>query len=79
MRAITWNEIGAHPAVRVDLPEPSPEILGRIAQHLADGTLTVPIEQTYDLAQASDALHALGANHTRGKLAPRVGAPEAPQ
>jgi NADPH:quinone reductase len=51
---------------------PSPEILGRIAKHLADRTLNVPIQQTYDLAQAPDALRALAANHTQGKLALRV-------
>jgi NADPH2:quinone reductase len=51
---------------------PSPEILDRIAQHLAGGTLKVPIHRTYDLAQAPDALQALGANHTQGKLALRV-------
>jgi NADPH2:quinone reductase len=58
---------------------PSSEILGRIAQHLADGTLKVPIQQTYDLAQAPDAQRALGTNHTQGKLALRVAAPETPQ
>jgi NADPH:quinone reductase len=51
---------------------PSPEILGRIAQHLADGTVKVPIQQTYDLAEAPKALQALGSSHTRGKLALRI-------
>jgi NADPH2:quinone reductase len=51
---------------------PSPEILDRIAQHLADGTLKVPIQQTYDLAQVPDALQALAATHTQGKVALRV-------
>ena len=51
------------------MAEPSQDILGRIAQHLADGTLKVPVRQTYDLAQAPDALQALGATHTQGKLA----------
>jgi len=29
------------------VPAASPEILGRIAQHLADGTLEVPVQDTY--------------------------------
>jgi NADPH:quinone reductase-like Zn-dependent oxidoreductase len=58
---------------------PSPEVLGRIARHLADGTLRVPIQHTYDLADAPDALQALGATHTRGKLALRVAVAEARQ
>jgi NADPH:quinone reductase-like Zn-dependent oxidoreductase len=58
---------------------PSPELLDRIARRLADGTLKVPIQQTYDLAQAPDALQALGTDHTQGKLALRVAVPEPPQ
>jgi NADPH:quinone reductase-like Zn-dependent oxidoreductase len=58
---------------------PSPELLDRIARRLADGTLKVPIQQTYDLAQAPDALQALGTDHTLGKLALRVAVPETPQ
>jgi NADPH:quinone reductase len=73
------NAAGDGPGRANVVTAPSPEILGRIAQHLADGTLKVPIQQTYDLAQAPDALQALGANHTQGKLALRVVAPETPQ
>ena len=51
---------------------PSPELLGRIARHLAAGTIKVPIQRTYELAQAPEALQALGASHTQGKLALRV-------
>jgi NADPH2:quinone reductase len=51
---------------------PSPEILGRIAQHLADGTLKLPIQQAYDVAQTTEAMRALGASHTQGKLALRI-------
>jgi NADPH:quinone reductase len=51
---------------------PSPEILERIAQHLADGTVKVPIQHTYDFAQAPQAMQALSASHTQGKLALRV-------
>jgi NADPH:quinone reductase len=48
---------------------PTPENLERLALLLADGTLRVPIQATYELAQAPDALTALGTTHTRGKLA----------
>ena len=51
---------------------PTTEILDRIARHLADGTLKIPIQGTYDLAQAMEALQELGAGHTQGKLAIRV-------
>ena len=51
---------------------PSRELLDRIARHLADGTVRVPIQQTFDLAQAPEALQALQAGHTQGKIALRV-------
>jgi NADPH:quinone reductase-like Zn-dependent oxidoreductase len=73
------NAAGEGPGRTNVVAASSPEILGRIAQHLADGTLTVSIQQTYDLAQAPDALQALGATHTQGKLALRVAAPETSQ
>jgi NADPH:quinone reductase-like Zn-dependent oxidoreductase len=43
--------------------------LQRLAQLLEDGTLRVPIQQTYELDQAGAALQALGTTHTQGKLA----------
>ena len=46
--------------------------LDRVGKLLADGTVRVPIQQTYDLAQAHEALGTLGAGHTQGKLAVRV-------
>jgi NADPH:quinone reductase-like Zn-dependent oxidoreductase len=48
------------------------EGLGRVARLLADGTIRVPIQRTFDLAQAPEALAALGGGHTQGKLALRV-------
>jgi NADPH:quinone reductase-like Zn-dependent oxidoreductase len=51
---------------------PDRELLDRIAQHLADGTVKVPIQRTFDLAQAAEALQALQAGHTQGKIAIRV-------
>jgi hypothetical protein len=44
---------------------PTPENLERLARLLADGTPRVPIQATYDLAQAPDALGALATTHTR--------------
>jgi NADPH2:quinone reductase len=51
---------------------PTPEILGRVAQHLADGTVRISIQQAFDLAKAPEALQARGSSHTRGKIAVRV-------
>jgi NADPH:quinone reductase len=60
----------------VDAPavpqDPDRELLDRIARLLADGTVRVPIQQTFDLAQAPEALQALQAGHTQGKIALRV-------
>lgn len=39
---------------------------------MADGGTRVPIQRTYPLAQAPDALVALGTTHVQGKLAIRV-------
>jgi NADPH:quinone reductase-like Zn-dependent oxidoreductase len=46
--------------------------LDRLGALLANGTVTVPIQKSYALAQAPDALTALAASHTQGKLAIRV-------
>jgi NADPH:quinone reductase len=51
---------------------PTPENLQRLAGLLADGTLRVPVQETYELAKAPDALTALATAHTRGKLAIRI-------
>ena len=48
---------------------PSPENLQRLGGLLADGTLRIPIQRTYALAQAADALAALTGTHLQGKLA----------
>lgn len=55
------------------MASPTTENLERLAALLADGSLRVPIHRTYELAQAPEALAALGAEHTQGKLALRVG------
>jgi NADPH2:quinone reductase len=51
---------------------PSPENLQRLAALLSDGTLRIPVQATYELAQAPEALGALAGEHTQGKLAIRV-------
>jgi NADPH2:quinone reductase len=51
---------------------PTPENLQRLGALLADGTLRVHIQTTYELPQAPEALSALPGQHTQGKLAIRV-------
>jgi NADPH:quinone reductase len=51
---------------------PSPENLQRLARLLEAGTLRVPIQRTYELDQAPEALHALATEHNQGKRAIRV-------
>jgi NADPH:quinone reductase len=51
---------------------PSPENLERLAALLSDGTLQIPVQATYELAEAPQALGALAAQHTQGKIAIRV-------
>jgi len=48
---------------------PGRENLERLAGLLEDGTLTVPIQATYPLAQVDQALKDLTSQHTQGKLA----------
>jgi NADPH2:quinone reductase len=66
------NAAGEGPGRTNVMSAPTPEILGRIAEHLADGTVKVTIQQTYALSEAPEALQALGSSHTQGKLALRV-------
>jgi NADPH:quinone reductase-like Zn-dependent oxidoreductase len=51
---------------------PSRENLQSLGALLADGTLRIPIQGTYEHAQAPEALSALTGEHTQGKLAIRV-------
>jgi NADPH:quinone reductase len=48
--------------------EPTPANLQRLAELLDAGTLRVPIQRSYGLEQAGDALQALPTTHTQGKL-----------
>jgi NADPH:quinone reductase len=63
---------GEGPGRTLVMAAPTPENLERLARLLADGTLSVHIQATYELAQAPDALTALAATHTQGKLGIRV-------
>jgi NADPH2:quinone reductase len=51
---------------------PTAENLQRLGALLADGTLRIPVQATYPLAQAPEALAALAGEHTQGKLAIEV-------
>ena len=54
---------------RVNLmAEPTPANLQRLAELLDTGTLRVPIQRSYPLEQAGEALQALPTTHTQGKL-----------
>jgi NADPH:quinone reductase len=54
------------------MAEPSVENLQRLGALLADGALRVPIQRTYELERATEALAALTEEHTQGKLAIQV-------
>ena len=51
---------------------PTPENLQRLGALLADGSLRIPVQATYDLTEAPQALAALTGEHTQGKLAIEV-------
>jgi NADPH:quinone reductase len=50
------------------MSEPTPANLQRLAGFLEAGTLRVPVQRTYSLEQAGEALQALPTAHTQGKL-----------
>ena len=55
------------------MAEPSRDNLERIAKLLDAGELAIPIQESYPLDRAGEALEALSSSHTQGKLAIRVG------
>jgi NADPH:quinone reductase-like Zn-dependent oxidoreductase len=63
---------GEGPGRTMVMAAPTTENLDRVAQLLDSGTLKVPVQATYELDRAVEALQALGATHTRGKLAIRI-------
>ena len=54
------------------LAVPTPENLERLGRLLGAATLAVPVQDTYELDRAVEALQVLGTTHTRGKLAIRL-------
>ena len=67
------NAAGDGPGRTNVMAAPSPEVLARIAKHLAERTVTVPLRAQFPLAQAPEALQALASGRTRGKIAVEVG------
>jgi len=63
---------GEGPGRTMVMAAPTRENLERLGGMLADGTLRLPVQATYDLAKAPDALTALATSHTQGKLAIRI-------
>jgi len=63
---------GEGPGRTMVMAAPTTENLQRLGALLADGTLRVPVQATYALAQAPEALAALTGEHTQGKLAIEV-------
>ena len=63
---------GEGPGRTMVMAAPTPENLGRLAALLAEGTLHIPVQGTYELTEAPAALQALSSEHTQGKLAIRI-------
>jgi NADPH:quinone reductase len=63
---------GEGPGRTMVMAAPTTENLDRVAQLLDSGTLKVPVQATYELDRAAEALQAIGTTHTQGKLAIRI-------
>src|SRR3954463_13327539 len=63
---------GEGPGRTMVMAAPTAENLKRLGALLADGTLRIPVQAAYPLAQAPEALAALTGEHTQGKLAIEV-------
>jgi NADPH:quinone reductase-like Zn-dependent oxidoreductase len=70
--ASTNSAAGEGPGRTNVMAAPTPENLERLARLLDTGILRVRIQHSYGLDQSADALSALGATHTQGKLAIRL-------
>ena len=70
--ASSTGAAGDGPGRAMVMAAPTTENLQRLGALLADGTLRVPVQATYELAQAPEVLTALTGTHTQGKLAIRV-------
>lgn len=51
------------------MAQPTRENLERVGKLLSSGELKVPVQETFEVDHAPEALRALGATHTQGKLA----------
>jgi len=60
---------GEGPGRTMVMAAPTRDNLERLGGLLTDGTLRIPVQRTYPLAQAPEALAALTGRHTQGKLA----------
>jgi NADPH2:quinone reductase len=63
---------GEGPGRTMVMAQPTTANLDRVAQLLDSGALKVPVQDTYPLDRAAEALRALDTSHTQGKLAIRV-------
>jgi NADPH2:quinone reductase len=63
---------GEGPGRTMVMAQPTTANLDRVAQLLDSGALTVPVQSTYPLDRAPEALQALATSHTQGKLAIRI-------
>ena len=63
---------GEGPGRTMVMAAPTAENLQRLGQLIADGTLRVPLQATYPLEHAPEALAALTGEHTQGKIAIEV-------
>lgn len=69
-RAASTNGAAGDGPGRVNImASPTAENLRRLARLLEDGTITIPIQENYPIADAADALQALATRHTQGKIA----------
>ena len=66
--ASTLGAAGEGPGRFNIVAEPTPANLQRLAELLDSGALRVPIQRSYRLEQADEALQALPTTHTQGKL-----------
>jgi NADPH2:quinone reductase len=70
--ASATNAAGDGPGRTNVMHNPTKDVLTRVARHLADGTITIPVQDTHHVNNATDALAAFQNNHTQGKLAVTV-------
>jgi NADPH2:quinone reductase len=63
---------GEGPGRTMVLAAPTTENLDRVAKLPDSGTLEVPVQATYELDRAAEALQAIATAHTQGKLAIRI-------